>query len=94
MSEPLPDFLTRRGIVSVSDNVAEGQQVRAPAQVLMALFGAEILPYTIQRSLSAPSAPASEPKAKRTAQHDEAVEAALVTLERLLDREESTPCDR
>lgn len=92
MSEPLPDFLTCLGIVSVSDNVAEGQQVRAPARVLMALFGEEILPSTTQLSLSEPSV--SDPKAKRTAKHNEAVEAALVTLERLLHREEGAPCDR
>ncbi len=39
----IPDFLTKRGITKLTDNIPEGHQVRAPAKLFATLFKEEIV---------------------------------------------------
>ncbi len=40
---PIPKFLKKHGIKTVSDNVPPGCEPRAPARTFMVLFGSEVM---------------------------------------------------
>ncbi|HKI74976.1 MAG TPA: hypothetical protein VJ998_10045 [Pseudomonadales bacterium] len=75
----LPDFLTQRGIVTVSDNLPSDHQVVAPAGLFVTLFREELLTATTRTG----TAPAPTPPAPPRDEDDAALEAALATLERI-----------
>lgn len=39
----IPDFLTKRGITKITDNIPEGHQLRAPAITFFTLFREDII---------------------------------------------------
>ena len=80
---PLPEFLTRHGITTVTDNVPAGHRVHPPAGVLVALFEEEILAVTTRRP---PADPLPAPEPVHTADDAQALDEALATLERLAAR--------
>jgi hypothetical protein len=75
----LPDFLTQRGIVTVSDNLLEDHQVVAPAGLFVTLFREELLSATTRTGAT----PAPMPPAPQRDEDDAALMAALATIERI-----------
>lgn len=52
MSAEIPDFLKKHGIESVTDNVPEGHQVRAPHRLFSMMFA-----EALQKHLTRPDSP-------------------------------------
>ncbi len=59
MSRPIPGFLRKRGIKTLTDNVPEGHQVRVPARLFFTLFEDEIIKAT--KPASSPADSPNEP---------------------------------
>ena len=77
---PMPEFLAKKGINVITDNVPDGHQVRAPAGALLALFEDEILAVATTRSRAVPIPHSETARCEADAQ---AFEDALATLERM-----------
>lgn len=84
MSNPIPECLTKRGILRVVDNRKPGQRVAPSVKLFFTLFKDEIMQkctqpaeFELQPTVTPPTAPC------RCDPDDYALEQALATIERI-----------